>query len=220
MRLVSVRFPDRRKVLPKEDDGVYERAGLDEKVDLSCAQSGCGCERFAFIPSLPEQLSVAHDVESLERKGVKWSAWCKCGHSHMRHKVGKSTSCQDPKCVGCPRYRSAWLCVACDKKWEEHVTVVETGKERRAAGRPCNIHFLPFSYNKKLQKAILDDELKQFGRTRYGHLIADPLARALSSAGARPVNSLLVQRGLEKGMHEGGEDEFLEEGEDAVLQGV
>ena len=78
------------------------------------------------------------------------------------------------------------------------MTIVETGKERRDAGKPCNIHFLPFSHNKSVQKNILDEKLKEFGRSQYGHLIDDPMTRALSGIGDRPSRAFLVTQALNR----------------------
>ena len=216
MQLLSVRFPDTRVVLHEDVEVAYERTGIDKDTLLSCAQRGCECERFQFIPRHPEEVSVVQDAVAQSKIGATWSPACKCGHSHKQHGVGRSTSCRVPKCVGCPRFRSSWLCPTCDKSWEEHVTIVETGKERRDAGKPCNIHYLPFSHNKSVQKNILDEKLKEFGRSRYGHLIDDPMTRALSGIGGRPTGTFLMTQGLNRCQFDEDSDVTRAYGDDEV----
>lgn len=36
----------------------------------------------------------------------------------------------------CKYFESNFLCVACDRRWEEHETFFETDKTRRRGGRP------------------------------------------------------------------------------------
>lgn len=60
---------------------------------------------------------------------------CRCRHGHNNHDpVSRRCAC------GCGHFQSAFLCLVCDKHWEEHETVFEDAFERLAAGRPIGAH--------------------------------------------------------------------------------
>lgn len=71
-----------------------------------------------------------------------WSPKCRCKHSHKKHDVGVSSRCRERGC-GCGYFESDFACVVCDKKWEDHETVIETEAERVADGRPVGDAYLP-----------------------------------------------------------------------------
>ena len=55
---------------------------------------------------------------------------------------------------GCSNFDSNFLCLICDKHWEEHETVFETREERVAMGFPVGGDFIPLSEVPGLQKEV------------------------------------------------------------------
>lgn len=124
---------------------------------LSPACTTCVCNNFRYMPRRPEEVG---EYWLPRRRGFDvniWRAKCKCGHSHEDH---------DPKFLGCRRcgcatFLSAWMCVACDGKWEDHETIWETEQERRRANRPVGEAFMPLSARPQLQHAVFDPAQSQ-----------------------------------------------------------
>lgn len=111
----------------------------------------CRCPGFAFMPSRPEEVG---DYWLVKRRGFNVSTWrckCHCGHTHEEHdpKTRRCRSC------GCGAFRSNFLCVVCDKHWEDHETVFENEQERRAAGLPVGADFLPLASTPDIRQAVL-----------------------------------------------------------------
>lgn len=122
----------------------------DSSVD-SCSSSSnpaehrCMCERFNYMPSRPEEVGEWYLVR---RKGFDARAYmpkCSCKHSFLDHDPsGRMHRCMTAKC-GCKCFKSAFLCVVCDRHSEEHETVWETEAERRTAGFSVGKEFYPLS---------------------------------------------------------------------------
>ena len=74
------------------------------------ACSACGCKRFDFVPSRPEECGMWWLPR---RKGFDvhtWRAPCRCKHGHDAHDplTRRCTLC------ACPGFTSAYCCVGCD----------------------------------------------------------------------------------------------------------
>lgn len=112
----------------------------------------CTCRNFAFVPQRPEEVG---EWWLPRRKGFDvrtWRAMCKCSHSHEDHDPNFH-SC---RMCGCSTFTSAFLCIACDRHWEEHETLVETEQERRAEGRKVGQEFMPLADTPDIQEIVFD----------------------------------------------------------------
>eukprot|EP00760_Papus_ankaliazontas_P028396 PhM_4_TR3678/c0_g1_i1/m.20184 len=102
----------------------------------------CGCTLFSYIPNRPEEIGENWLPRRQGFDITTWAAKCRCGHGHDAHAPGGSHSCRACRCMA---FDSHFLCVVCDKHWEEHETVFESEAERVAAGRPVGDAFQPLS---------------------------------------------------------------------------
>uniref|UniRef100_A0A061RCD5 Protein fam221b n=1 Tax=Tetraselmis sp. GSL018 TaxID=582737 RepID=A0A061RCD5_9CHLO len=120
--------------------------------------SPCRCKRFEFIPRRPEEVG---EWWLPRRKGFNintWRAKCKCKHSHDEHEPPgtRSRRCRASGC-GCGQFISDFLCVVCDKHWEEHETVIETEQERKSTGRPVGSAFFPLADTPDIQALVFGE---------------------------------------------------------------
>ena len=107
----------------KDHDCTMLKSG---KIKNNCKK--CDCKEFRFIPRRPEEIGQ-HWLP--RRKGFninQWGASCICKHTHKEHKANKPTKCT--KCA-CFCFTSDFACLSCDKKYEDHMTLYETEKERK-----------------------------------------------------------------------------------------
>ena len=89
------------------------------------------------------------------RKGflvAHWRAQCKCNHGHDAHDPAGIRRCLQG--CGCPGFRSAFACVACDRPWEDHETLEEDARERQSAGRPTGDAFRPLASTPDLRSMV------------------------------------------------------------------
>ena len=87
------------------------------------------------------------------RKGFDVRAWrapCKCQQGHDVH-YPKTRAC---KASGCRAFDSAYQCIGCDGKQEEHETVFELESERVQAKRDVGPRFMPLADTPELQRAL------------------------------------------------------------------
>ncbi|XP_021016076.1 protein FAM221B isoform X3 [Mus caroli] len=105
--------------------------------DLSvpCSVSQCRCLMFCFIPSRPEEVGEFWLKKRATFDPKAWRAQCRCKHTHEEHAATGAHPCRHRGCF-CPSFESNFLCVACDRRWEEHETFFETGDTRRKGKRP------------------------------------------------------------------------------------
>ena len=113
---------------------------------LGACPAPCRCTRFEFVPRRPEEVG---EWWLPRRKGFDvtlWRAACRCKHGHDAHdpSPARGRRCLTPGC-GCCGFTSAFACVACDRRWEEHETRQETEADRRREGRPVGEDFLPLA---------------------------------------------------------------------------
>jgi len=107
---------------------------------VPCAQ--CGCDAFQYMFERPEEIGEYWLVRRKDFNILTWAPKCRCKHTHKEHHPHKSKACR--RC-GCGSFQSDFLCLVCDRHWEDHETVVETAAERRAAGRPVGEAFRPLA---------------------------------------------------------------------------
>ena len=112
--------------------------------------AGASCPGFAFVPSRPEEIG---EHWLTRRRGFNVNTWrckCQCGHTHEEHHPA-SRKC---RACGCSAFRSNFLCVVCDKHWEDHETVFESESERKALGLPTGRHFMPLASTPDIRRAV------------------------------------------------------------------
>ena len=112
--------------------------------------AGASCTGFAFVPSRPEEIG---EHWLTRRRGFNVNTWCckcQCGHTHEEHHPA-SRQC---RACGCSAFRSNFLCVVCNKHWEDHKTVFESESERKALGLPTGRHFMPLASTPDIRRAV------------------------------------------------------------------
>lgn len=137
----------------------------------------CGCRRFEYVPSRPEEVGMwwlprrqGFDVRA-------WRAPCACKHGHDAHDP-QTRRCRSCACV---LFRSQYACLGCDGAQEEHETYFELRTERAAAGRPVDSAFTPLAgCSTALQQAVLGSG--RAGEGRRGNAFGS--GGGTSSAGA------------------------------------
>eukprot|EP00873_Tetraselmis_striata_P015359 jgi/Tetstr1/435623/TSEL_024524.t1 len=157
----------------------------------------CKCKRFEFIPRRPEELG---EWWLPRRKGFNINTWrpkCRCKHSHDEHAPPGAPyhRCAAPGC-GCGHFSSDFLCVVCDKHWEDHETVTETEAERRAGGRPVRSAFYPLADTPDIQALVFGAEALSLanGPSPFEHASEGDQLAALAATPARP--SAAVRRAM------------------------
>lgn len=116
------------------------------------ACNDCSCRGFAYIPSHPD--AIAERWLAYRRDFVleEWAAKCKCKHTHLEHKPAGPFGCRQ---CGCSGYSSAWECLICDCKWQDHEVFTETEAERRALGLSIRDDFRPLNEVSDLQRFMM-----------------------------------------------------------------
>ncbi|CAH8553121.1 unnamed protein product [Heterobilharzia americana] len=104
---------------------------------LKCEQTGCICKGF----------------KDFDRNTYRVK--CKCKHTHEEHIADPVPYRCKAKGCSCSGFTSAFLCSACDKRWNEHQTVFETEMERKVEGRPVGEAWFPFAELPELAKIAL-----------------------------------------------------------------
>eukprot|EP01060_Flectonema_neradi_P016032 TRINITY_DN22632_c0_g1_i1.p1 TRINITY_DN22632_c0_g1~~TRINITY_DN22632_c0_g1_i1.p1 ORF type:complete len:324 (+),score=46.89 TRINITY_DN22632_c0_g1_i1:46-972(+) len=112
--------------------------GSDPLRSTGCKQCK-KCRYFNYIPTRPEEVGMGHLPRRKNFNINEWSPGCRCQHGAAHHRTGRCTKC------GCCSYQSDWLCVACDKHYEDHTTVVETEDDRRRCGKPVGEQYKPLA---------------------------------------------------------------------------
>ncbi|GMH87110.1 hypothetical protein TrVE_jg10939 [Triparma verrucosa] len=130
----------------------FSEHAIKGKGKSSKCRNCAGCRRFQFIFSRPEEVG---DDYLPRRRGFNMNTWrakCRCGHSHEEHCGPRGTTACTA--CGCGSFDSNFLCLVCDRHWEEHDTVFETGEERLDEGLPVGSDFIPLSEAPSLQSEI------------------------------------------------------------------
>lgn len=128
--------------------------------ELAPACTKCPCRQFKYMPRRPEEVG---EWWLPRRRGFDinvWRAKCKCGHGHDQH---------DPNDLRCPasggRYTSAWLCVCCEGKWEDHESLWESEQERRMENKPVGEAFMPLTSTPGIHQAIFNPSPEEEARS-------------------------------------------------------
>ncbi|CAL1153310.1 unnamed protein product [Cladocopium goreaui] len=119
--------------------------------ELRPACGSCSCTGFRYIPRRPEEIG---EWWLPRRKGFDIRIWrpkCKCQHSHEEHDPN-TLSC---RCCGCHSFSSAWECITCEGKWEDHESLWENEEERRLLGKPIGQAFMPLASTPDIQQMVL-----------------------------------------------------------------
>nr|XP_012625436.1 protein FAM221B isoform X4 [Microcebus murinus] len=123
-------------------------------ISVPCNVSQCRCLMFCFIPSRPEEVGEFWLRRRATFDPKAWRAQCRCKHSHEEHSATGSHPCRHHGCC-CRYFESNFLCVACDRRWEEHETFFETEETRRRGGRPHGTVYMPFAEMPVIGEAII-----------------------------------------------------------------
>jgi len=167
---------------------------------VPCTVSGCACRHFAFMPGRPEEVGEWWLVRRKDFDVSKWRGKCKCSHTHVQHHPGPSQGRRCNTC-GCSAFHSAFLCVVCDKHWEEHETIWETRMERIQQSRPVDEDYQPFAEVPQIRQLVFDrkqevlkarpGERKKTGTSKTGTATRAALP---SSAASKPNSSSSAAR--------------------------
>eukprot|EP00435_Cladocopium_sp_Y103_P025502 s2600_g6.t1 len=120
--------------------------------ELRPACGSCSCTGFRYMPRRPEEIG---EWWLPRRKGFDIRSWrpkCKCQHSHEEHDPN-TLSC---RCCGCHSFSSAWECITCEGKWEDHESLWENEEERRLLGKPIGQAFMPLASTPDIQQMVLE----------------------------------------------------------------
>ncbi|XP_029438877.1 protein FAM221B [Rhinatrema bivittatum] len=121
---------------------------------VPCAIMGCHCSAFQFIPSCTEEVGEMWLKKRFDFDPVAWRAKCRCKHNHEEHQPTGSHPCKIRGCR-CVSFESAFLCAACNKRWEAHETFFETKDMRKDANLPYGADYLPFAGMPELRNLVL-----------------------------------------------------------------
>lgn len=123
-------------------------------VHVPCDVGGCECKAFAFVPSRAEEVGEWWLPRRVTFDPSRWRPKCKCKHTHEEHSPNGVRKCRARQCP-CTSFISSFLCCACDRHWEQHVTVFENAETRRQSGIPHGQHYLPFHELPELRNVVL-----------------------------------------------------------------
>lgn len=136
---------------------LFENHNLSKRTNPCNA---CKCSSFKFVPSRPEEVGEWWLPRRKEFDIRTYRVKCKCGHDHESHDCN-SLNC---KVCGCFNFSSNFLCLVCDKHWEEHETLYENERERRQQGRLVGQDFMPLERDKDIQAAVFKQQSGAFVR--------------------------------------------------------
>mmetsp|Transcript_28637 Transcript_28637/g.50921 ORF Transcript_28637/g.50921 Transcript_28637/m.50921 type:complete len:221 (-) Transcript_28637:56-718(-) len=119
---------------------------------FSCSQ--CPCRNYHFVPQRPEEVGEWWLPRRKEFDVRTWRASCKCKHSHEEHDANQF------RCLRCMcfAFESNFLCLVCDRHWEEHETLIESEPERRTAGLPIGEDFKPLASDPRIQRMVFEEQ--------------------------------------------------------------
>lgn len=100
------------------------------------------CTRFDYVPNTPLEIGEHYLMRRAGFDLSQWAVKCRCGHGPAAHSRRFRGCSQCGRCTG---FVGAFACVACDGPYEEHETMVQTDRERRALGLPVGAAFEPLA---------------------------------------------------------------------------
>ena len=136
---------------------VFETHNMSKRTN-PCTQ--CKCSSFKFIPQRPEEVGEWWLPRRKEFDIRTYRVKCRCNHSHEEHDP-VSISC---RLCSCFSFNSNFLCLVCDKHWEEHETIYENENERKRQGRNWGQEYMPLEREKDLQEAVFKPQPGTFVR--------------------------------------------------------
>lgn len=140
-----------------------------KSIRVKCAQGGCKCQAFVWIPSRPEDVGEFWHQRRRDFDPSTWRAKCRCKHTHEEHDAAGSRRCKSRGC-SCGHFNSNFLCAACDKHWENHETFFESEQDRVEKGLPYGEMYLPFAEMPDLRNIALtgreDDDSQYLALTQ------------------------------------------------------
>ena len=114
------------------------------------------------MPQRPEECGMYWLPRRKEFKVSEWKAKCKCKLPHDEHKPVPPYNSKQ-----CQGFWFDFACIACDCRWEDHLTLFEFEDERRAEGKKVSAAYFPLSTNKELQDLVFHtdrNKLPQYNR--------------------------------------------------------
>ena len=102
----------------------------------------CSCSAFRFIPRRPEEVGMDWLPR---RKGFNVHTWrpsCKCKHTHEDHKASMPFKCN---ACSCYTFESDFVCIGCDRSFEDHQTLYEFESERMQLKKTVREAFRPLA---------------------------------------------------------------------------
>ena len=136
---------------------LFERHELRKRMN-PCSE--CKCNSFKFVPQRPEEVGEWWLVRRKEFDIRTYRVKCKCNHSHEEHDPVR-LACRTCNCYS---FSSNFLCLVCDKHWEEHETIYENEDERRRSGKTFGQDYMPLEAHKDLQAAVFRPQPGTFVR--------------------------------------------------------
>jgi hypothetical protein len=113
----------------------------------------CPCRNLHFIPKRPEEVGEWWLPRRKEFDIRTWRAMCKCKHSHEEHDANHF-NCGRCQCFS---FESNFLCLVCDRHWEEHETLIESEAERRSMRRSVGEAFRPLATDPEIQQIVFEE---------------------------------------------------------------
>ena len=179
---------------------------------------GCACDEFRYVPNEPEEVGEHWLARRKDFVPGSWNAKCRCGHASKDH---------DPKlrgggckaCGACYHFEGHFMCIVCDGKYEDHITLFETEGERVQAGRPVKGDYIPLKdFDWEVQNIVFGNGLGYDQVTGGGHqmkaLPRSAPAQPYNPSGAPPPKQQQQQRAI------GGPPQQVVEGDDCDLCGT
>nr|CEL67602.1 TPA: hypothetical protein BN1204_033990 [Neospora caninum Liverpool] len=143
-------------IVARQENGAHRTRPAIPRFPPSCSE--CHCSEYRFIPDHPDAIAEPWLSRRAGFEASAWAAKCQCKHTHLTHDVNPPHRCRERGC-GCSGYTSAWECLICDGKWQDHVTIVETAAERSAANRAVGPDFMPLNEMPELQERFSEMRL-------------------------------------------------------------
>ena len=175
-----------------------EHGPVTSKRGVMCAPkcSGCACDGFQFIPNEPEEVGEHWLARRKDFVPGSWQPKCRCGHASKDHDPRRGGGCRS--CGSCFRFEGHFLCIVCDGKFEDHMTIFETEDERQVAGRPVRGDYIPLkNFDWDVQSIVFGDGLGYDQITGGGHqqkaLPRSPQAQPYNPSGTPSSSSQRVK---------------------------
>ena len=158
---------------------LHDIKATKKRITSKC--QNCPCKEFKFIPQRPEECGMYWLPRRKEFKVSEWKAKCKCKLPHDEHKPVPPYNSKQ-----CQGFWCDFACIACDCRWEDHLTLFEFEDERRAEGKKVGAAYFPLSTNKELQDLVFHtdrNKLPQYNRPNNPALKGPPAKAGIGYGG-------------------------------------